>query len=167
MGSGAQTVRETAEYLAERGARVGALEVRLYRPFSPARLSAALPDGVERVAVLDRTKEPGAPGDPLYLDVVAALAEARGREAPFVIGGRYGLSSKEFTPSMVKRVFAELEAPEPRRHFTIGITDDVSHGSLKVTEPLRTLDDDVYEAVFFGLGSDGTVGANKNTIKII
>src|SRR5690606_20640386 len=115
MGSGAQTVRETAQHLAASGARVGALEVRLYRPFLVDDFAARLPASVEAVAVLDRTKEPGAPGEPLYLDVCAALAEARGREVPNVIGGRYGLSSKEFTPSMAERVFDELAKESPKR----------------------------------------------------
>ncbi len=167
MGSGAQTVRETVAHLVKQGARVGALEVRLYRPFSTRHFAAALPTSVERVAVLDRTKEPGSVGDPLYLDVIAALNETRGREAPLVIGGRYGLSSKEFTPAMVKRVFDELALSSPKRHFTVGIVDDVTHESLDVNEPLKILPESVFEAVFFGLGSDGTVGANKNSIKII
>jgi len=167
MGSGAQTVREAARHLAAGGARVGALEVRLYRPFLAAEFAAELPASVEAVAVLDRTKEPGAPGEPLYLDVIAALAEERGPAAPKVLGGRYGLSSKEFTPAMAARVFRELAAPAPRRHFTVGIVDDVTHLSLDVSDPLRTLPGEIQEAVFFGLGSDGTVGANKNSIKII
>ncbi|HEU5075855.1 MAG TPA: pyruvate:ferredoxin (flavodoxin) oxidoreductase, partial [Polyangiaceae bacterium] len=167
MGSGAETVRETARHLAAGGARVGALEVRLYRPFLAADFAAQLPATVTSVAVLDRTKEPGAPGEPLYLDVSTALSEERGRAAPTVFGGRYGLSSKEFTPAMVARVFRELDAPAPKRHFTVGIVDDVSHLSLDVTEPLSILPATIQQAVFFGLGSDGTVGANKNSIKII
>ena len=147
------------------------LQVRLYRPFPIARLLEALPASVRTIAVLDRTKEPGATGEPLYLDVVTALAEgvARGARAtmPRVVGGRYGLSSKEFTPAMVKAVFDELDAAQPRTGFTVGITDDVNGTSLDVDETFTTEHDDVFRAVFYGLGADGTVGANKNTIKII
>jgi len=165
MGSGAETVAETVAALNKRGERVGAAIVRLYRPFPAEALAAALPGTVKRVAVLDRTKEPGSFGEPLFLDVVASLAEQRA-DAPEVVGGRYGLSSKEFTPGMVAGVYAELGRPEPRRRFTVGITDDVSHSSLRYDEldiePAETV-----RAIFFGLGSDGTVGANKNTIKIL
>ncbi len=171
MGSAAQTAGETVARLCARGDRVGVLQVRLFRPFPARELLDALPASVRRVAVLDRTKEPGSSGEPLFLDVVAALAEAHtgGERAvlPLVTGGRYGLSSKEFTPGMVAGVFAELAREQPRRRFTIGITDDVSGLSLPYDasldiEPARTV-----RAVFFGLGSDGTVGANKNTIKIL
>ncbi len=171
MGSAAETAGETVAHLCARGERVGVLQVRLYRPFPDQALINALPAGARRVAVLDRTKEPGAGGEPLFLDVVAALAEAHsdGDRAilPVVTGGRYGLSSKELTPGMVAGVFAELERERPRRRFTIGIRDDVSGLSLPYDpaldiEPLGTV-----RAVFFGLGSDGTVGANKNTIKIL
>ena len=153
------------------GAKVGVLQVRLYRPFPIARLLEALPASVRTIAVLDRTKEPGATGEPLYLDVVTALAEgvARGTRAtmPRVVGGRYGLSSKEFTPAMVKAVFDEIDTAQPRTGFTVGITDDVNGTSLDVDETFTTEPDDVFRAVFYGLGADGTVGANKNTIKII
>ncbi len=172
MGSGAETVHETVERLRLGGERVGLLKVRLYRPFPVAELIAALPQTVRRIAVLDRTKEPGAVGEPLFLDVVAALAEDRASavprfaEPPLVIGGRYGLSSKEFTPAMVKAVYDELAAERPRRRFTVGIRDDVSRLSLSVDEDFTVESDDVFRAVFYGLGSDGTVGANKNSIKI-
>jgi pyruvate-ferredoxin/flavodoxin oxidoreductase len=173
MGSGAETVHETVDWLLERGERVGVLKVRLYRPFDAQRFLAALPSTTRALAVLDRTKEPGSVGEPLYLDVVAALHEGRaeggGRftEEPTVIGGRYGLSSKEFTPAMVKAVFDELAKSRPIRHFTVGITDDVSRTSLPVDPEFDIEPPDVLRAVFFGLGSDGTVGANKNSIKII
>ena len=170
MGSGAQTASETAEYLAARGEKVGVVTVRLFRPFPAADLLAALPPTARRVAVLDRTKEPGSLGEPLFLDVLGALAEAHAAGAretmPVITGGRYGLSSKEFTPGMVAGVFADLAAEHPKPRFTIGITDDVSGTSLNYRdldiEPPGTV-----RAVFFGLGSDGTVGANKNTIKIL
>lgn len=171
MGSGAQTARETVAHLVARGERVGVLQVRLYRPFPVAELVAALPPTTTHVAVLDRTKEPGSGGEPLFLDVVAALAEAHQRgdvaRQPVVIGGRYGLSSKEFTPGMVAGVFQELAQPEPRRRFTVGIVDDVSGTSLEWDPDLDIEDPATVRAVFFGLGSDGTVGANKNTIKIL
>ncbi len=171
MGSGAETAHETVEALCAGGERVGLLKVRLYRPFSVRHFAAALPATARAIAVLDRTKEPGSVGEPLYLDVVGAVREAHedGLLAGEVrvIGGRYGLSSKEFTPAMVRAVFAELEAPQPRRHFTVGIVDDVTHTSLEVDPDLDLEADDVVRAVFFGLGSDGTVGANKNSIKII
>ena len=164
MGSGAGTVSEAVDRLVARGEKVGVLAVHLYRPFSIAHFTAALPETVRSIAVLDRTKEPGAVGDPLYLDVIAALDEA-GRRAD-VIGVRYGLSSKEFTPPMALRVFAELAKDAPRRHSTVGITDDVNHSSLDVTDGWDE-PDDIVRAVFYGLGSDGTVGANKNSVKII
>jgi len=173
MGSGAETVQETVEALVSQGEKVGVLKVRLYRPFSQDAFFAALPKTTRRIAVLDRTKEPGAPGDPLYLDVMTALGEARdGTNPPFaveprVIAGRYGLSSKEFTPAMVKSVFDELGKENPRRHFTIGIVDDVTHLSLAWDPSFRTSADDVSTSLFYGLGADGTVGANKNSIKII
>src|SRR5262249_36175970 len=150
--------------------------VRLYRPFSVQHLLRALPPTVRSIAVLDRTKEPGSAGEPLFLDVVAALAEGRAtasngsaqaRLQPRVIGGRYGLSSKEFTPAMVKRVFLELAAPAPKQHFTVGITDDVSHTSLACDADYTIESAETVRCVFWGLGSDGTVGANKNSIKII
>jgi pyruvate-ferredoxin/flavodoxin oxidoreductase len=165
MGSGAETAHETVEWLVARGEKVGVLKVRLYRPFSIEAFVAALPASVRSLAVLDRTKEPGAIGDPLYLDVVAALSEAS-RPAT-VVGGRYGLSSKEFTPAMVKAALDELARPTPRKHFTVGIVDDVTHASLPVDAEFDIEPDEMVRAVFFGLGADGTVGANKNTIKII
>ncbi len=171
MGSGAQTARETVERLVRGGERVGVVQVRLYRPFPAAELVAALPESVRAVAVLDRTKEPGSEGEPLHLDVVAALAEAVDRgerpSAPRIIGGRYGLSSKEFTPGMVVGVLAELARPEARRRITVGITDDVGGTSVDWDEGFDIEDPGTFRAVFFGIGSDGTVGANKNTIKIL
>jgi pyruvate-ferredoxin/flavodoxin oxidoreductase len=171
MGSAAQTIGETVAYLRGQGERVGLLQVRLYRPFPARELLDALPASASRVAVLDRTKEPGSNGEPLFLDVVATLAEAcSGGERPalpLVTGGRYGLSSKELTPGMVAGVFAELARDRPRRRFTIGITDDVSGLSLPYDRSLDIEPAGTVRAVFFGLGSDGTVGANKNTIKIL
>jgi pyruvate-ferredoxin/flavodoxin oxidoreductase len=171
MGSGTETARETVEYLAERGERVGVVQVHLYRPFSVEHFLAALPSSARAVAVLDRTKEPGSTGEPLYQDILVALSEAAadGRlpAMPRVIGGRYGLSSKEFTPAMVKGVLDELERDRPKNHFTVGITDDVSHTSLAYDPYFSTEPESVFRAMFFGLGADGTVGANKNTIKII
>jgi pyruvate-ferredoxin/flavodoxin oxidoreductase len=173
MGSGVETARETVDWLAARGEKVGVLGVRLYRPFSVRNFVAVLPAATRAVAVLDRTKEPGAVGEPLYQDVVTALSEAADegalpmRQAPRVIGGRYGLSSKELTPAMVKAVFDELAKDRPKKHFTVGIVDDVTRLSLPYDEALDVEADDVVRAVFFGLGADGTVGANKNSIKII
>ncbi len=166
MGSGAEVAHDTVDYLVARDEKVGVIKVRLYRPFSARDFVAALPETVKVVAALDRTKEPGSAGEPLYLDVVAALKE-QGRESVKVIGGRYGLSSKEFTPAMVKAIFDEMTRPEPKNHFTIGINDDVTHTSLEYDPAFNIEPDDVIRAIFFGLGSDGTVGANKNTIKII
>jgi len=165
MGSGAETVHETVEYLVERDEKVGVLKVRLYRPFSVEHFAAALPESAKHLAVLDRTKEPGSAGEPLYLDVVNAVTEA-GLNAD-VIGGRYGLSSKEFTPAMVKAVFDEPAKTDRKNHFTIGIDDDVTHTSLEYDQAFTTEPEEVYRALFYGLGSDGTVGANKNSIKII
>jgi pyruvate-ferredoxin/flavodoxin oxidoreductase len=160
--------------LVDNGDKAGLVKVRLYRPFDVAAFIAALPKTVERIAVLDRTKEPGAVGEPLYLDVVSALTEYwtsaagdDGRRRPEVIGGRFGLASKEFTPAMVAAVFAHLEHPKPKRHFTIGIYDDVTQLSLPWDAEFTTEAADVKRAVFYGLGSDGTVGANKNSVKII
>ncbi len=171
MGSGAETARDTAAALRRAGEKVGVLQVRLYRPFSASHFLAALPQSCRAVAILDRTKEPGAGGEPLYLDVVELLAQAvaNGRRAtmPRVIGGRYGLSSKDFTPAMVKAVFDELKKPAPKNGFTVGILDDVSHTNLDFDPRYSIEPDDVVRAVFYGLGSDGTVGANKNTAKII
>ncbi|TQR86658.1 pyruvate:ferredoxin (flavodoxin) oxidoreductase [Mycobacterium hodleri] len=171
MGSGAETAKETVTALVARGERVGVVHVRLYRPFPASALLAALPASVRTVGVLDRTKEPGSFGEPLYLDVVAALAEecADGARSvmPTVCGGRYGLSSKEFTPAMVAGVFTELDADNPKRRFTVGIDDDVSHTSVAYDPAFDIEAPDTVRAIFFGLGSDGTVGANKNTIKIL
>ena len=171
MGSGAETAITTAAKLNEQGENVGVLKVRLYRPFSAKNFLAALPESVRHIAVLDRTKEPGGSGEPLYKDVITELSQAfaRGQRPtmPRVVGGRYGLSSKEFTPSMVARVYRELQAEQPKNGFTIGITDDVTFTSLAVTEHLDIEPDNVVRALFYGLGSDGTVGANKNSIKII
>lgn len=166
MGSGCETVHETVDYLTAQGEKVGVLKVRLYRPFDVDRFIAALPHSVQAIAVLDRTKEPGSSGEPLYLDVVAAIHEAWDK-TPTIIGGRYGLSSKEFTPAMVKAIFDHLAQPKPQNHFTIGINDDVSHTSLSYDPNFSTEPDKVVRAMFYGLGSDGTVGANKNSIKII
>jgi pyruvate-ferredoxin/flavodoxin oxidoreductase len=165
MGSGAETVQETVDALVARGEKVGAVKVRLYRPFAAQAFLSALPATAQRVAVLDRTKEPGA-RDPLYLDIVTALAEA-GDTTRTVVAGRYGLSSKEFTPAMVKSVFDELAKAQPKRHFTVGIVDDVTHTSLPWDGSFRTEAADVSASIFYGLGADGTVGANKNSIKII
>jgi pyruvate-ferredoxin/flavodoxin oxidoreductase len=173
MGSGAETVHETVEHLTAQGQKVGVLKVRLYRPFSRSAFLAALPRSVRSLGVLDRTKEPGATGDPLYQDVTTALAEAQAEGwSPFavlprVIAGRYGLSSKEFTPAMVKTVFDEIGKERPKRHFTVGIVDDVTHTSIAWDPAFRTESADVTASVFYGLGADGTVGANKNSIKII
>ncbi|MGZ4108280.1 MAG: pyruvate:ferredoxin (flavodoxin) oxidoreductase [Actinomycetota bacterium] len=171
MGSGVGAVQETAEVLRGAGEKVGVLEVRLFRPFSAQAFVDALPATVKAVAVLDRTKEPGAPGEPLYQDVVTSLAEAvaaRRREAmPVVVGGRYGLASKEFDPAMARAVFDELRKDEPKRGFTVGIVDDVTHTSLDVDPAFTTEPDDVVRAVFYGLGADGTVSANKSSVKII
>ena len=173
MGSGAEAVHETVEYLGAQGRRVGVLKVRLFRPFSIDHFLAALPNTVTSIAVLDRTKEAGSLGEPLYQDVLTALTEgytagkAPMAKFPRVIGGRYGLSSKEFTPAMVSRVFEELKKPSPQNHFTVGINDDVCHTSLDYDPAFSTEGADVVRAMFYGLGADGTVGANKNTIKII
>ena len=201
MGSGGQTVKQAIDHLAEQGQRVGCVQVRLYRPFPTEELLAAIPASATRIAVLDRTKEPGAGGEPLFLDVVAALGEAYAskqlrhagteipeqarhadprhpverrdddpttdRPMPLVIGGRYGLSSKEFTPPMVVGIFDELALDRPRPRFTVGINDDVTHLSLPYAAELDLKDPHTHRAVFYGLGSDGTVGANKNTIKIL
>ena len=174
MGSGAETARDTAEALMAKGEKVGVLTVRLYRPFSVRDMVKVLPKTVQSIAVLDRTKEPGAVGEPLYLDVLSALTEARtagwiAGPMPIVTGGRYGLGSKEFTPAMVKAVFDDLDEEQPKTHFTVGIVDDVTKLSLTVddTFDLDSTRPNVVRAVFFGLGADGTVGANKNSIKII
>ena len=168
MGSGAGAVEEAVESLVRGGKKAGLLKVRLFRPFSAEAFVAALPPTVRRLAVLDRTKEPGALGEPLYQDVVTALSEAWTQGTlPSVIGGRYGLSSKEFTPAMVLAVYRELERADAKRHFTIGIVDDVTHLSLRWDAAAHLEPSEVSRAVFYGLGSDGTVGATKNTVKII
>jgi pyruvate-ferredoxin/flavodoxin oxidoreductase len=166
MGSGCDAAHETVDYLTSRGERVGVLKVRLYRPFDVERFAAGLPTSVKAISVLDRTKEPGSPGEPLYLDCVNALHET-GRSDVRLVGGRYGLSSKEFTPAMIAAVFDDLAAPEPKSHFTIGIHDDLSGTSLDFDASLSVESEDVFRALFYGLGSDGTVGANKDSIKII
>lgn len=165
MGSGADTAHETVEYLNARGEKVGLLKVRLYRPFSEEHFLKALPKSAKIIAVLDRTKEPGSIGEPLFLDVVTTLAQAE-RKAK-VIGGRYGLSSKEFTPAMIKGVYDEMKKSTPRRQFTVGINDDLTHLSIEYDPNFNIEKDNVVRAMFYGLGSDGTVGANKNSIKII
>jgi len=173
MGTGAEAAHETVDALVERGEKVGLIKVRLYRPFSTEYFAKALPKTVKKIAVLDRTKEPGCLGEPLYLDVVGAIDEmlvngtAPFKERPLIVGGRYGLSSKEFTPGMVKAVFDNLDAKKPKNHFTVGIYDDVTDTSLAWKEDVETECASAYQAMFWGLGSDGTVSANKNTIKII
>jgi pyruvate-ferredoxin/flavodoxin oxidoreductase len=173
MGSGAETAQETVEYLVEHGEKVGLVKVRLYRPFAAEAFVSALPPTVKAIAALDRTKEPGAAGEPLYQDVITAIIEAVTSDTapyttmPRIIGGRYGLSSKEFNPGMVKAVLDELAKAQPKNHFTVGIEDDVTHTSLAWDRQFNIEPDDVVRAVFYGLGADGTVGANKNSIKII
>jgi pyruvate-ferredoxin/flavodoxin oxidoreductase len=179
MGSGAETAEETVNYLNNQGEKTGLLKVRLFRPFDANALLNTLPSTTQAIAVLDRTKEPGADGEPLYKDIVTALAQhsisarnhqeqLRFSQLPVIIGGRYGLSSKEFTPAMVKAIFDELGKTNPKNHFTVGIHDDVSNSSLDWDEDFRTdAHNDTFQAIFYGLGSDGTVGANKNSIKII
>jgi pyruvate-ferredoxin/flavodoxin oxidoreductase len=173
MGSGAEVAQEAVDHLNRHGAKFGVLKVRLYRPFSIEHFMHALPPTVEAIAVLDRTKEPGAVGEPLYVDVVTALSEAESQSThlvqpmPRVIGGRYGLSSKEFTPAMVKGVFEELTKEKSKNHFTLGIVDDVTHTSIDYDPAFSAEEPDTVRALFYGLGADGTVGANKNSIKII
>ncbi|MBI3720687.1 MAG: pyruvate:ferredoxin (flavodoxin) oxidoreductase [Sphingobacteriales bacterium] len=167
MGSGAGAVQETVDYLNKQGEKVGVLEVHLYRPFSLKHFMAVLPESVSQIAVLDRCKEPNAIGEPLYMDVINALSESGENRKTKVIGGRYGLSSKEFTPGMVKAIFDELKKEQPKNHFTIGIEDDVTNTSLKYDKLFSLEDQHLFRGLFFGLGADGTVSANKNTIKII
>ncbi len=178
MGSGAEAAQETVDHLVQRGEKVGVVKVRLYRPFSIEHFVRALPPAVKTIAALDRTKEPGSLGEPLYLDVVAAVNETMTNESgslksqagtvsPRIIGGRYGLSSKEFTPAMIKSVFDEMKKAAPKNHFTVGINDDVTLTSLDHDASFSTEPNDVVRAMFYGLGADGTVGANKNSIKII
>ena len=173
MGSGAETAHETVDYLNQHGEKVGLLKVRLYRPFSVKRFIEALPATVRKIAVLDRTKEAGAAREPLYLDVVSGIHEGIKlgygtlKIAPETVGGRYGLSSKEFTPALVKAVYDNLAKAKPKDHFTVGIHDDVSHTSLDYDSEFSIEPENVVRAMFYGLGADGTVGANKNSIKII
>ena len=173
MGSGAEAAEEAVDYLAARGEKIGLVKVRLFRPFSVSAFINALPPSVRVIAALDRTKEPGSAGEPLYQDVVTAVAESYSRgntsfqSFPLIIGGRYGLSSKEFTPAMVRGVFEEMKKDQPKNHFTVGITDDVGHNSIEYDPAFSTEGEDVVRALFYGLGADGTVGANKNSIKII
>ena len=173
MGSGCEAVHETVEHLNRHGEKVGVLKVRLYRPFDGKRFVEALPPSVRKITVLDRTKEPGATGEPLYQDCLTAILEEMSsghshlKILPKVVTGRYGLSSKEFTPAMVKAVFDNLKSAAPKNHFTVGINDDVSHTSLEFDPEFSTEPDNVVRALFYGLGADGTVGANKNSIKII
>jgi pyruvate-ferredoxin/flavodoxin oxidoreductase len=173
MGSGADTVHETVDYLTSKDEKVGVLKVRLYRPFSTKAFIESLPKTVKKIAVLDRTKEPGSIGEPLYIDVRTAIGEAMGagqsafEEYPVIAGGRYGLGSKEFTPAMVKATFDNLDKAEPKNGFTVGIIDDVTNTSLEVDSSFDIDNKGVFAAMFYGLGADGTVGANKNSIKII
>jgi len=173
MGSGADTVHDTVENLVAQGEKVGVIKIRLYRPFPMDAFIAALPKSVKKIAVLDRTKEPGALGEPLYLDVRTAIGEAMAEKKakfksyPLIVGGRYGLGSKEFTPAMVKSVFDNLNIDQPKNHFVVGIVEDVTGCSLDYDPSFRNPAEGVYQAMFYGLGSDGTVGANKNSIKII
>ncbi|MFZ1909709.1 MAG: 2-oxoacid:acceptor oxidoreductase family protein, partial [Burkholderiales bacterium] len=171
MGSGFEVLDETAAWLNRNGERVGVLQVTLYRPWSAAHFLAALPASVKTIAVLDRCKEPGATGEPLYVDVLTTLAQGLAdgtrKAMPRVIGGRYGLSSKDFNPAMAKAVFDELAKPAPRNGFTVGIVDDVSHTSLEVDPGFDIEPPEVVRALFYGLGADGTVGANKNSVKIL
>jgi pyruvate-ferredoxin/flavodoxin oxidoreductase len=177
MGSGCEAVHETVDYLNAQGEKVGVLKVRLYRPFDAKRLIEALPSTTKAIAILDRTKEPGAAGEPLYLDVVTAIQEtlfggdpnpkSKIQNLKSVVGGRYGLSSKEFNPAMIKAVYDNLAQEKPKNHFTVGINDDLSHTSLSYDPTFSTEPDSVVRALFYGLGADGTVGANKNSIKII
>ncbi|MBS3951031.1 MAG: pyruvate:ferredoxin (flavodoxin) oxidoreductase, partial [Peptococcaceae bacterium] len=165
MGSGAEAVEETVNYLNARGEKVGLIKVRLYRPFSAKDFLSVMPASVTKIAVMDRTKEPGSLGEPLYQDVCTVYAEKG--EQKLIVGGRYGLGSKEFTPSMVNAIFTNLAQGAPKNHFTVGIDDDVTNTSLPVVETIDAAPQGLYRCKFFGLGSDGTVGANKNTIKII
>jgi len=165
MASSCETIEEVVNYMVGQGEKVGLVKVRLYRPFSAEHLFKAIPSTVKRITVLDRTKERGAPGDPLYLDVCTAYFERS--EVPLIVNGRYGLSSKEFNPGMVKAVFDNLSSDKPKNHFTVGINDDVTHTSLKVEEGFDVAPEGTVQCKFWGLGADGTVGANKSAIKII
>ena len=165
MGSATEAIREGVDYLREKGEKVGLVSVHLYRPFSAKHFLSVLPKTAKRICVLDRTKEPGANGEPLYLDVKNALYKTENQ--PLVVGGRYGLSSKDFTPAQVLAVYKNLELPTPKNRFTVGIVDDVTFTSLPLEEEISLGGKGIYEAKFYGLGADGTVGANKNSIKII
>ena len=173
MGSGCDTTEETIHYLNAKGAKLGVIKVRLFRPFDIDAFVKAIPASVKKIAVLDRTKEPGSLGEPLYEDVRTAIGEAMQakqtnfKDYPTIIGGRYGLGSAEFTPAMVKAVFDELDKPAPKNHFVVGINDDVTNSSLSFDHSFSVETDHVFRALFYGLGSDGTVSANKNSIKII
>ncbi len=173
MGSGAETAEETVEYLMKQGEKVGLIKVRLYRPFSVKHFINSLPVTIKIISTLDRTKEPGSIGEPLYTDIVTAIQEgvsmgvSHFKDTPKIIGGRYGLSSKEFTPAMIKGLFDEMKKDIPKNHFTIGINDDLTHTSISYNPDFSIEPTDRTRAVFYGLGSDGTVGANKNSIKII
>jgi pyruvate-ferredoxin/flavodoxin oxidoreductase len=171
MSSGCETVHETVDYLNNQGEKVGVIKVRLYRPFDTERFIDSLPKTTQNIAVLDRTKEPGSTGEPLYNDVVTAIHEVNPKSKiqnlKSIVGGRYGLSSKEFTPAMIKAVFDNLDLPNPKNHFTVGINDDVTHTSLEYDPQFNIEPDSIVRSIFYGLGSDGTVGANKNSIKII
>ena len=173
MGSGCQTTEETVDALLAQGEKSGLLKVRLYRPFSAQLFLEALPRAAQSIAVLDRTKEPGSAGEPLYQDVVTAISESlmngeiRFEQMPRIVGARYGLASKEFTPAMVKGVLDELKRRTPKNHFTVGITDDVTFNSVDYDPSFSTEPPNQVRAIFWGLGSDGTVSANKNSIKII
>jgi pyruvate-ferredoxin/flavodoxin oxidoreductase len=173
MGSGAEAAHETVEYLVPKGEKIGVLKVRLYRPFSIGAFMSALPATARVITVLDRTKEPGSAGEPLYQDVITAVMESHScgtsslKSLPRILGGRYGLSSKEFTPAMVKGIYDEMLKEKPKNHFSAGICDDVTGNSIEYDSSFSAEGDDVFRALFYGLGSDGTVGANKNSIKII
>ncbi|MFC1997007.1 pyruvate:ferredoxin (flavodoxin) oxidoreductase [Chloroflexota bacterium] len=173
MGAGGITAAETAKFINDQGEKVGVVKVRLFRPFSMKHLMEALPATTKVIAVLDRTKEPGAVGEPLYQDIITAISEGIAEEiapfksAPRIIGGRYGLSSKEFTPAMVKGLFDEMNKAKPKNHFTMGIQDDLTNSSIEYDPDFSIEDENTIRAIFFGLGADGTVGANKNSIKII
>ncbi|MCJ7568890.1 MAG: pyruvate:ferredoxin (flavodoxin) oxidoreductase, partial [Anaerolineales bacterium] len=173
MGSAADTMHEVVEYLAGQGDKVGLIKVRLYRPFSGQALVKALPESVKHIAVLDRTKEPGAEGEPLYLDVQNTISEAvvngdiAESKRPIIVGGRYGLGSREFNPGMAKSVLDNLVEKKPRNHFTVGIIDDLTNTNLEWDDAFTSEGEEVHRAMFYGLGADGTVGANKNSIKII
>src|SRR5574344_1384230 len=165
MGSITEAGREAIDYLASKGRKVGMVSVHLFRPFSVKHLMAAIPTTVKRIAVLDRTKEPGAEGEPLYMDVKEAFYDAENR--PLIVGGRYGLGSCDTTPTMIISVYDNLNLPKPKNHFSLGIVDDVTFESLPLEKEMALGGEGIFEAKFYGLGADGTVGANKNSVKII